>query len=38
MGVSIWGAVHLHSMDGWALSGADVCIDYAAAFQTIRLC
>ena len=24
MGVSIWGAVHLHSMDGWALSGADV--------------
>ena len=24
MGVSIWGAVHLHSMDGWALSGGDV--------------
>ena len=24
MGVSIWGAVHLHSMGGWALSGADV--------------
>ena len=24
MGVSIWDAVHLHSMDGWALSGADV--------------
>jgi len=23
MGVSIWGAVRLHSMDGWALSGAD---------------
>jgi len=23
-GVSIWGAMHLHSMDGWALSGADV--------------
>jgi len=22
MGVSIWGAVHLHSMDRWALSGA----------------
>ena len=24
MGVSIWGAVHLHSMDGWALSGAGI--------------
>jgi len=24
MGVSIWGAVQQHSMDGWALSGADV--------------
>ena len=24
MGVSICGAVHLHSMDGWALSGAGV--------------
>ena len=23
MGVSIWGAVQLHPMDGWALSGAD---------------
>jgi len=24
MGVSIWGAVQQHSLDGWALSGADV--------------
>jgi len=38
MGVSIWGAVRLHSMDGWALRGTDLCIDDAAAFHTIRLC
>ena len=24
MGVSIWGAMHLYSMDRWTLSGADV--------------
>ena len=37
MGVLIWGAVHLHSMDGWALSGADVQAPWHGALEAVRL-
>jgi len=37
MGVSIWGAVHLHSMDGWALSGADVQAPRHGVLETVWL-
>jgi len=37
MGVSIWGAVRLHSMDGWALSGADVQAPWHGVPETVRL-
>jgi len=35
MGFSIWGAVHLHSMDGWSLSGADVQAPWHDALETV---
>ena len=35
-GVSIWGAVRLHSIDGWALSGADVQSPLHSALKTLR--
>jgi len=37
MDVSIWGAVHLHSMDGWALSGADVQAPWHSVLETVWL-
>ena len=37
MGVSIWDAVHLHSMDGWALSGADVQAPWHGVLETVWL-
>jgi len=37
MGVSIWGAVHLHSLDGWALSGADVQAPWHGVLETVWL-
>jgi len=37
MGVSIWGAVHLHSMDGWALSGEGVQAPWHGALETVWL-
>jgi len=37
MDVSIWGAVHLHSMDGWALSGADVQAPWHGVLETVWL-
>jgi len=35
MCVSIWGAVRLHSMDGWALSGADVRAPWNGVLKTV---
>jgi len=37
MGVSIWDAVHLHSMDRWALSGADVQTPWHDVRETVWL-
>ena len=37
MGVSIWGAVYLHSMEGWALSGADVQAPLHGALEKVWL-
>jgi len=37
MGVSISEAVHLHSMDGWALSGADVQAPWHGVLETVWL-
>ena len=37
MGVSIWGAVGLHSMDGWVLSGADVQAPQHGVLETVWL-
>jgi len=37
MDVSIWGAVRLHSMDGWALSGADVQAPWHCARDSVAL-
>jgi len=37
MDVSIWGAVHLHSIDGWALSGADVQAPWPAVLEIVWL-
>ena len=37
MGVSIWGAVRLHSMDGWALSRADVQAPWLGVLETVWL-
>jgi len=37
MGVSIWGAVHLHSMDRWALSGAGVYAPCRGLLETVWL-
>jgi len=37
MGVSIWGAVCVHSMDGWALSGADVQAPEHSVLETVWL-
>jgi len=38
MGVSIWGAVHLHSMDGWALSsGAGVQAPWHGVLEIVWL-
>jgi len=35
MGVLIWGVVRLHSMDGWALSGADVQAPCHGVLETV---
>ena len=35
MGVSIWGAMHLHSMDGWALSGGDVQAPWHGVLESV---
>jgi len=37
MGVSTWGAVRLHSMDGWVLSGAGVQAPYYSFLETAWL-
>jgi len=37
MGVSIWGAMHLHSMDRWALSGVDVQAPWRGMLGTMWL-
>ena len=37
MGVSIWGAVHLHSMDGWVLSGEGAQAPWHDVLQTVWL-
>jgi len=37
MGVSIWGAVRLHSMDGWAISGEDVQAPWHGVLETVWL-
>jgi len=37
MSVSIWGAVHLHLMDGWALGGADVHAPWHGVLETVWL-
>ena len=37
MGVSIWGAMHLHSMDRWALSGAGVQAPWHGMLETVWL-
>ena len=37
MGVSIWGAVHLHSIDGWALSGAGVQAPWHGVLEIVWL-
>jgi len=37
MGVSIWGAVLLHSMDGWALSGADAQAPWHGVLEIVWL-
>jgi len=37
MGVSIWNAVHLHSMDRWVLSGADVQAPWHGVLETVWL-
>ena len=37
MGVSIWDAVHSHSMDRWALSGADVQAPWHGVLETVWL-
>jgi len=36
-GVSIWGAVQQHSMDGWALSGADVQVPWHGVLEIVWL-
>ena len=35
MGVSITGAVHLHLMDGWALSGSDVQAPWNGVLESV---
>jgi len=37
MGVSIWGAMHLHSMDEWALSGAGVQAPWHVVLEIVWL-
>ena len=37
MGVSIWGAVYLHSMNGWALGGAGVQAPWNGALERVWL-
>ena len=37
IGVSIWGAERLHSVDGWALSGADVQAPWHSVLETVWL-
>jgi len=37
MGVSIWCAVHVHSVDGWALSGADVQAPWHGGLEIVWL-
>ena len=37
MGVSIWGALNLHSMDRWVLSGADVQASWHGVLKTMWL-
>ena len=37
MGVSILGAVHLHSMDGWALSGVGVQAPWHGVLEIVWL-
>ena len=37
MSVSIWGAVRLHSMDGWALNRADVQAPWHGVLETVWL-
>jgi len=37
MGVSIWGAVHLHTMGGWALNGAGIQAPWHGVLETVWL-
>jgi len=37
MGVSIWSTVHLHSMGGWALSGADAQAPWHGVLEIVWL-